>query len=262
MNTHGRPGEFQEFISEPLRISSAAGATSLYVDAADADLITVIVSGDSALGGSTAINPTITVRQSGDSGGATSTTISGATGQLGISTANEVANARQAIITMTTAATLTETLVINGVTLTYSTAPQSTLASSYTFGSTLGATAAGGLDGTIASLATVINAATAFAGKLTASTLSTAALLLTVDSSDNSTDVNVASTGGGFAPTIQRQQSVIDIRVDELNSTSQYVGFTVSSAATAVLLSANIIKSGKRYKPPFQVGQYVKTPTT
>jgi hypothetical protein len=163
---------------------------------------------------------------------------------------------------MTTAATLTNSIVLNGVTLTYSTTPNSTNATALQFGSTIGATAAGGLDGTMGSLATVINAATAFAGKLTATTVTTAACLISVDSTDMSTDVNVASTGVQFAPTVNRQMVMIDIDVDELNSTSEYVFFTASSCDTAVALSGSIAKNGIRFKPPKIVGQYVKTPTT
>jgi len=262
MNTHGRLGEFKDIFLEPLSISSAAGTTSLVYDVSDATQFTVIVGGGTALAGTTANNPAITVRQSGDSAGATSTTITGATGSLGISTALQVPNAKTALITMTTAATLTNSLVINGVTLTYSTAPQSTAASSYTFGSSLGATAEGGLEGTMASLATVINASTALGEKLIASTVTTAACQIMVRSSNKSTDVNVAATGVQFTPTIIRQQSIIEVPVDRLNSTSQYVFFTVSSASTAIALGGSLIKSGIRYKPPHQVGQYVKTPTT
>jgi hypothetical protein len=257
-----RPAEWQKIFNEVVTITSAAGATSLRYDMGEAYKITFAVGGGTAAA-STALAPTISVRQAVDEPAATSTTIASATGTLfNPATANQVQRAKSALITMTTAATLAETIVINAnntsYTLTYSTAP-STVATALTFGSTIGATAAGGLDGTVNSLSSIINAST-LGAFITAATISTLAIRLTIDDTAiNTSGVNILTTGANFAPSYEKYQSIIEVLSEDMNATSKYAYCVISSAATTVQCAITVIKEGMRYMEPSQVGQHVKS---
>lgn len=259
MQTAGRFGEHFYVSNEILTISSAAGANSLAYSCDDCDQISFIV-GCGTYAASTALTATLNVQQAENRPFTTNTTVPSATGTLMTpSTANTIENARSILLTMSSAATLAETLTLNGYTLTYSTVP-STVATALAFGSTLGSTVAGGIDGTILSLSSVINNST-LSKWLRASSVSTAILRITVNDTA-STDVNIASTGTNFAAVGERSQSIIDIKSEDLNSSSKYVRLAISSAATAVQVGITVVKVGMKNKPPVQVGQYVKTPTT
>lgn len=255
-----RIGEKHKIFNEVGSISSASGFTSLGYSMDDCKQITFVVGMGSVAADTTGIAPTVTVRQGGDAGLSTSTTIGGATATFGPTVVNTLTNVKSALITMTTVSTLTNVVTLNGLTLTYSTTPTSTASTNLQFGSTIGATAAGGIDGTVNSLASVINNATAgeFAG-LTATTESTAALRITANDTA-STDVNVASTAAsGFGITSEKAQAIIEIRADDLDSTSKYVACAISTGATAVNMSITVIKDGERKLPPSQIGQHIKS---
>jgi len=245
-----RLSERNKIAVETVSVSSAAGATSNGYSMDDCKRITFIV-GMGTAAASTATAPTLTVVQSADKTFATSAAVTGATGVLGPSTANQVQSAKQALITMTTAATLAETITISdGVTsiiFTYSTTPNSTDATTYAFGSTLGSTNAGGLEGTMNSLSSVINAATALTG-IVASTVGTNAIRLVYDDTATATTgITILTTGVNFAPSYEKSQSIIEVLADDLNATSQYVGIQVSSATTLAQISIVAIKDGLRY---------------
>ncbi|MCP3680258.1 MAG: hypothetical protein GY782_08435 [Gammaproteobacteria bacterium] len=246
--------EGNKVFNEVVTISSAAGATSLPYSMSDCDEITFVVGIGTAACAATAITPTLNVIQSGDIGLSTNTTVAGATGTIGPTTANEITNAKSVLITISSAATDGETVTINGTTWTASTAGVSTAAATaLTFGSSVGATAAGGLDGRVNSLASAINAYNLLSG-LTAATVSTVALRVTADDTA-STDVNIQTTGTIYALTAEKMQSIISVKAGDIASTSKYVALQISSATTTVQAAIGVIKSGVRHKPPFQVAQ-------
>lgn len=247
-----RPTEEQKVFTDVLTVSSAAGATSQSYSMSDADRIDFIVGMGTAAAATGAL-PTLNIIQSGDIGLATNTTVAGATGTLGPSTANLAERAKQITITITTATTGAETITLMGNTITQSTAGASTITTALTFGSSLGATAAGGLDGRANSLSSVINAAAAFDG-ITAATISTAAVRLIMDDTSTfSSGLTAATTGANIVPAYERAQSIISVMAENLNSTSQYVALQVSSATTTVQVAVTAIKDGVRYKVPTNI---------
>jgi len=255
-----RPAERQKIFNEVMTITSAAGATSLRYYAGDCYKIT-FVAGMGTAAASTVTAPTWSVRQAVDEAAATSTTIGSATGSFGPSTAFQVEGQRSALVTMTTASTLAETLIVtvggNAYTMTYSTVP-STVATALSWGSSLGSTAAGGMAPMTNSLSSVINNST-LGHWLTATTISTAVVRLTVNDSAISTGFSLLSTGANVLPSQEKAQSIIEVLSEDLNATSQYVYAVVTTADTSVQFAVTVIKEGVRYQPPTQVGQHIKS---
>ncbi len=214
-----------------------------------ADSITFLLGMGTAIGG---IDSTITVRQAANVTACQSTLgglVTGATAVLGSTAANRIVNAVEAIISVTTATT-SETVSINGVNFTYSTVNGAATATTG-FGSTIGATVAGGLEAMMNSLSSKINNSTfaAHAG-ITASTPSTLAVVLTVDDTA-STVVNCTSTAASpVTCAYVSQLAQISIPVDMLNSTSRYVCIEFSTAATSVLMGVATIKDHVYWNPP------------
>lgn len=233
-------------------ISSASTFKTLGYTMEDCDAITFICGYGTASAAATAIASNITVRQGADKGLSTSTTIGGATATLGPTTALTVTNVKSAVITMGTASTLTNTLIINGETLTYSTVPA---VATLNFGSTLGSTVAGGIDGSVNTLSSIINASTVAALQgLTASTISTAAIRIVVDDTA-STNLSITSTAdANFAIVQEKQQAIIRVTAADLNSTSKYVACILSTCATSVPVSVTVVKEYIRFQPPFVIG--------
>ncbi len=202
-----------------------------------------------AIGG---INSSILIRQAANVTACESTNgalVTGATAVLGSTAANRIVSAVEAIISVTTATTA-ETISINGVNFTYSTLNGAATATTG-FGSTIGATVAGGLEAMMNSLSSKINNSTfaAHAG-ITASTPSTLAVVLTVDDTA-STTVNCTSTAASpISAAYLSQMAQISIPVDMLNATSLYVCAEFSTAATSVLMGVATIKNKTYWNPP------------
>lgn len=237
-------------------ISSANQFDTLGYSMADCDAITFICGYGTAAAVSTAIVSNVTLRQGADRGLSTSTTIGGATATLGPTTANSVANVKSAIITMGTASTLTNTIVINGLTFTYATVASAT---ALNFGSGEGSTVAAGIDNSVNSLSSIINASTRAALQgLTATTISTAAIRIVVDDTA-STSLAIASTADTqFAITQEKQQAIVRVKAEDLNSTSAYVLCRLSTCATSVPVSVTVVKEYTRHLPPFVIGQDIE----
>src|SRR3990172_7723597 len=113
-----RLGEDAQIFHEQISISSAATGMTLGYSMEDCSKISFICGLGTVAAAATAISPTFTVRQSGDVGLSTSTTVGGATAICGPTTANQITNARSILITFGTAATGAEVLTINGKSLT------------------------------------------------------------------------------------------------------------------------------------------------
>ena len=245
MRLHERLG----FTGSIITVTSNTTNWSRPINCQGADSITFLLGMGTAIGG---INSTITIRQAANVTACESTNgalVTGATAVLGSTAANRVVNAVEAIISVTTATTA-ETVSINGVSLTYSTlGGGATLTTG--FGSTIGATVAGGLEAIMNSLSSKINNSTfaAHAG-ITASTPSTLAVVLTVDDTA-STDVNCTSTAASpITCAYVSQQAQISISVDMLNATAAYVCAEFSTAATSVLMGVATIKDRVYWNPP------------
>lgn len=254
-----RLGEENKINCEVVSITSAASALSDAYSFDDCERITFIVGAGTVAGAATAITPTLQVRQSGDIGLSTSTTIGGATARLGPTTANQFSGIKTALITITTAATGAETIILNGHTLTLNAGTNSTVTTALTFGSTLGATAAEGLETRMNGLSSVINNST-LSRWFTATTVSTAAVRITTNDTA-ATSLNAVTTGTIFTLTAERLQSIIEVKAEDLNSTSKYVGIGITTAATAVTYGVTVIKSGLRTMPPVHPAQVHKKST-
>src|SRR3990167_3023975 len=252
-----RLGEDAQIFHEQISISSAATGMTLGYSMEDCESISFIC-GLGTVAAAAATSPTFTVRQSGDIGLSTSTTEGGATAIGGVSTANQVTNARSVLITLSSASTDTNTITLNGYTLTQTTVGSATVATALTFGATAGSTDAAGLNSMGNSLSSVINNST-LSYWMTASTPSTATVRL-VAKDTASTGITVASTGG-HTITLEKSHSQIDVLASDLNSTSKYVGVHISTVATALTCGVTVIKRGLRYSPPYQSAQAYKKST-
>lgn len=245
-----RVAEEYQLNNSLISISSATSGLSGGYSMHDCEEVTFVVGMGTALSAATAITPTITVRQSADSFLSTNATVGGLTATLGPTTAEVLNKVKSALITMTTAATGAQTIIVNGTTWTFSTAPAAT---AFTFGSSVGSTNAGGLDGTMNSLSSGINASTAASLQgLTASTLTTAAVRIRVNNTA-STDLSLTGVAGAYGLTSEKSQVIFSVKSEDLNSTSAFVGIHITTAVTSVNLAVCAIKKGMRYKEPFQL---------
>ena len=244
---------------EQIAISSAASGLTHGYSMEDCDKITFIC-GLGTAAAAAAAGPVFSAVQSADVGLSTNAAIAGATALCGPSTANQVTNARQVLISVTTAATGGETLTLNGFTLTGAT--QSTLVSTVTtaltFGSSL-ATSAGGLEAIMNTLSSVINNST-LSFFVTASTPSTLAVRLTAKDTA-STGITLVSTGGVYTITSEKAHSVVEILAGDLNSTSKYVGISIATVATAAVVGVTVIKQGLRHAKVYESAQNYKKST-
>jgi len=249
----GRIGEDNRIKIDILAPTSAASKTSKYIDMCVCERVCFAV-GMGAVGANNSI--TAKLVQSGDKLGTTSADVTGASTILGSTAANTVTKAKSVLITISSAATDAETLVINGSTFTCSTAGgnATAYARALVFGSTAGTTAAGGIDAIAHSLAAVINTNLT---NLTAATASTATVQINVNDGV-STFINV--TGGAtLSPSYLQAMALIEINAEQLNSTSRYCAVTLTTAATALTMGVCAIGSGLRQGPGTLVGPYHKT---
>ena len=246
----GRISEDYELFNEVVAVSSGTSAITNGYSVHDCEEITFVVGMGTAAGAATAISPTVTVRQSADSLLSTNATVGGLSTILGPTTAERLANVKTALITMTTAATGAQTVIVNNTTWTFSTVPATT---SFTFGSSVGSSNAEGLETVMNSLASAINASTAAQLQgLTASTLSTANCRITVNNTA-STDLSLTGVAGAYGLTSEKAQVVMSVKVSDLASTSNFVGIGIGTAVTSVNLAVCAIKRGIRYKEPNQI---------
>lgn len=245
-----RVAEEYQLTNSLINISSVATGLSGAYSMHDCDEVTFVVGMGTALSAATAITPTITVRQSGDNLLSTNATVGGLTATLGPTTAEVLNKVKKALITMTTAATGAQTVTVNGVVWTFSTAPAAT---ALTFGSSAGSTVAEGLEESMNTLSSGINASTEAALQgLTATTGSTANVSIRVNNTA-STSLSLTGVAGAYGLTSEKSQVIFSVKSEDLNSTSAYVGIHISTAVTSVNLAVCAIKKGMRYKEPFQV---------
>lgn len=239
-----RLGENLKIDAEAFAMTSAVGATSQFYSMAGYDKALVVVSHATIGAG---LQPVVTINQAADATSA-GAAITGSSVVLG-STANSVANARVAFITISSATTDGNTLVINNSTFTVSTAVSAT---AKTFGATAGATAAAGVDPIVTSLTSLINT---YCTNLRATTASTAVVRVEVkDGAD--TSIDITSTGANLTPSYGQAMSMIEIRPSALNSTSGGFRVKISTMATALTVGLTVIRSGA-YKPASLTGPYL-----
>lgn len=225
-----RLGEVLKIDAEALTVTSAVGATSQFYSMQGYNRALVVVSHATL---AAALQPVVTLNQAADSTSA-GAAITGSSMVLG-SSANALANARVAFITISSATTDGNTLVINGETFTVSTAVSAT---AKTFGATAGTTAAAGVDPIVTSLTSLINT---YCTNLLATTASTAIVRVEVkDGAD--TSIDITSTGANLTPAYGQAMSMVEIRPSALNSTSRGFRVNISTIATAVTMGITVIR--------------------
>lgn len=163
-----------------------------------------------------------------------SAAITGATAEVGSTVANYVYRASKIRIAISSAATDNQTIVLNGTTLTNATAVNAT---ALIFGATAGATDAAGVGTIVASLSSMINANFP---NLVATTGTSWVDVYVKD--DKSTYITALTTGGGITPSYLKAQTILEVMVPGLNSTSEYVSCVISSASTAIAGSVVSLK--------------------
>lgn len=254
-----RLGEEVQIFHEQIGISSGtSGLTNAY-SMEDCSQITFVCGLGTVAAAATAITPTFSARQSADVGLSTNAAIGGATAVCGPTTASQITNARSVLITLSSASTDAETMTLNGYTLTQTTVGSATVATALTFGATAGTTSAAGLADIGNSLSSVINNST-MAYYMTAATASTASVRLTAKDTA-STGITIGVGSIAHTVTSEKSHSIIEVRADDLNSTSKYVGLGISTATTSVTCGVTVIKSGLRNAPPYQSAQAHKKST-
>lgn len=259
-----RIGEKTKIYSEVLTVTSAVGATSMTYSMSDCSQIAFIV-GISTLVGATATSPTLTVVQSADKLLSTSAAVASCTGTLGIATAEQLTGCRQGVVTLgatnlTTAASIT----INGERLMFSSDATEISDNATVWGSSINTASAEGRTHASSNLAELINNSTLAALKgISASTPSTDSVRITLDDTNTtSTGMSLVATAStGLPLTLEKKQSIIEVKADDLAATSQYVGLQISTGDTSIEYAVTVVKSGLRFSGP-QQGQHVKSPAT
>lgn len=236
------------FTGSIITVTSNTTNWSRPINVAGAKDVTFLLGMGTAIGG---INSTITIRQAANVTACESTNgalVTGATAVLGSTAANRVVGAIEALITITTNTTDGETLAINGVQFTQSTAGSSADVDTG-FGSTSAAT--DGTSNVVASLTSKVNNSTFAAHQgITAETLTTATVRIYVDDTA-STTVNCTSTAASpITCAYISQLAQISIPVDMLNATAAYVCAEFSTAATSLLVGVATIKNHVQWNPP------------
>ncbi len=165
------------------------------------------------------------------------------TTQLGSTVANYVYKAAKARISISTASTDGQTVIINDRTYTVSTANAAT---ALQFGATAGASAAGGDSSMVTALQNLINSTVSSIGlpNLTAAITSAASTALELWVNDTaSTSITITTTGGGITPSYVNANCKISVRGEALNSTSKNLCAVLGSAATAVRCGLTILRT-------------------
>jgi len=181
----------------------------------------------------------------------------GAQGGTGITTAGGVRTATLTLTTDTTGNTPSIRIQLGDVarTLTYTTATASIGAGNAAnttlayWGSTVGATAAGGLKAALDTLSTVINAADCFNGAFNVSTDTTATIKLAVK--DTATGPIALAGDTGITVTVQHAVGGFNINADQLDSTAnkKYIGLKKSTVGTAAAMGVVVARGPGRYMP-------------
>lgn len=226
-----------------LGVTSAAGATSKWYDMEGYDRAMFVI----AAGTFTLSAATVQIYQSADVSGATNAVISGATLAMGNTTAAQFDHLSKFVITCASAATDNDAIGINGVTLTNSTAGATTASSLLGFGSSDGATGAGGTTAIANSLASKLNSSgVGLSSILIAATQNSTEVL--VQLRDGAGTYLSATGHANFPITAQNQLGVLEIHADELASTGRYISARITTATTGQKFTITCIRSG-RYNP-------------
>ncbi len=241
-------------ISERIKIdvdvyaSSSAAQTSKFFDMSEVESAAFVV----ALGPIAANSQyAISLLQSGDKLGATNATVTNCNVVAGSTAATLVTGARSILITASSASTDGNTIQINGTTFTQSTANSAT---ALQFGSTAGSTSAAGLDDIVKAIVARVNS---YMPNLIASTVSTSQVRIQVRDNAN-TSIN-CTCSANHTPSYESVYSVLEVRGEEMNSTSRYLGVQISTGQTAVAKSITVIRGGNRYGRVQRHGQSYKT---
>lgn len=249
-----RIGESYKINTESFPLTSAVAGASMRYDMKDCRKLLACISLETSAGFAGGSQCALTINESSAfSATAASSNITGATAMVGSTAANLVQKARAAIINITTATTDGNTIVINGSTFTVSTAVAAT---SLLFGATAGSTAAGGADPIVTSLTSLINT---YISGATASTLSTASILVQVD--NEATSLNLQTSAASPISVLYRTaQAMVEIDQDRMSTNTRYLGIGLSTIATAISAGLTVIRTAGS-TPSTVFGQYVTLTT-
>jgi hypothetical protein len=166
------------------------------------------------------------------------------TTQVGSTVANYVYKANRAKISISSAATDAETIIINDRTYTISTANATT---SLQFGCTDGTTGGSGPTAMAGRLSSLINSTVSTIGVPGLSAALTSAASTTIDVWVNdtaSTSITLTATGGGITPSYGAAFTKVSVKAEALNSSAKYLSAVLSSCATAGSYGLTVIKKG------------------
>ena len=165
------------------------------------------------------------------------------TTQVGSTVANYVYKGSKAFISISSAATDAQSVIINARTYTISTANAATARQ---FGCTDGTTgAAGNPSSMAANLAALINSTVSSIGVpgLTAALTSAASTTIQLSVNDTaSTSITITTTGGGITPSYGGANVKVSVKAEGLNSTSKYICAVLGSCATAASYGLQAIR--------------------
>ncbi len=228
-------------------VFSVTSATTLYSKAISMDGIDeadFILSMPPTAGAGAAV--VITIQQAESATKAQSSNAASLTGacttQVGSTVANYVYKARAARVSVSSATTDAETIIVNGRTYTVSTANATT---SLQFGCTDGTTGGSGPTVMAGRLSSLINSTVSSIGVagLTAYLTSAASTTIEIMVNDTaSTSLTITTTGGGLTPSYAGAFAKVSVKAEGLNSTSKFLSAVLSSCATAGSYGLTVIR--------------------
>lgn len=264
MKTNKQINEAAQVNMEILDVTSAAGSTSLNYDMQHFDkaLIAVNVQGGySTVTVDLMESSAATVAGTSAAGSKAGMVLGGAS--TAISTSGGV---RSLTLTLTTASTVNDTIRFteNGVSKTFTnintTASLNSSAwtsTSLYFGSTVGSTAATGLQLRVDSLITALNNSTyGYGTGLICSTGTTATVTITArDGFDGG--IGYGTTLAAYTALVNEAVGAFHINADQMTSTlnKRYIGAKVSTASTSLQAAVTVIRAGGSYMPPVFAGK-------
>ncbi len=260
MKVGGNLSERYRMNVQAFTISSIAEATSIPISMADYDKVTFAIGMGTAAAN---LNPSIKLYK------ATASTHAGSSFRsttIGSTQAARILTARRAIVTFTTDSTFnTSAIVINGVVFECSNSTAkfqaATGASARCFGSTLESSAAEGLEERARSLSSLVNNVTWGVPGLTAATITTADVRLTVDDTA-STSINITTAMSGITVANEACEALLEVHADQLGTAYKWVYAKLSTIATAADVSIGSFRGGARHTPVPVHGTLYKATST
>lgn len=256
MKNHGNLSEHVKPSFEVKTISSSAGTTSLNYDMKDyrQALVAVNVRGNYS-------TATVDLMESSASTVAGTSAAAGYGGVVvgGASTLIPAAGGvREMTVTITTASTAGDTLTFsegsNSYTLTNANTTFTNVSTALYFGSTVGSTAATGLQLRMDSLKAALESTLVFGDSVICSTGTTASLTIAARECGS---LGFQTTLAAYTAEVQQAVAVFDVNAEDMTTTAnkRYLAAKISSISTAGQAGVTVIRTGGRYMPPTFAGK-------